>query len=584
MERLDRLQFVLPEHWQKTLSLPLVTRLPPVQGRRLPNGMLIIDNPDFGENLYKLSPWANSQLALDEIDIYARLYMEGIDTADIVQLKAVGATQQYLVRKMERSPLGSLERFLLDKGELSEQQISSLLIPVVQALVQLHAVNLLHRDLKAENILVFGQVDNFASIQLKLSDFDRAVYLAKDECLEKPVGSLLHMAPELIAWQAYNHKVDIYAFAMLLFELAHQGSQPYANIGTGMPDSITRKEFAGQVVNEHRRPIWQHRSQALKSLAEDCWQTDPAQRPEFNEVLQRLKLLADEITTGIKPAVLVKKVETNNLGMICHIGKVRRQMEDAGVVLQAGNTKIAAIFDGLRDNRSSTFAAHQLPLLLADKLLQSDESIETILQDGFSQVENTLKVLQPSIECGTTATLALLQDNQLWLAWLGDSPAWLLCGHQEDGQINEIIELTDAHHPDREGEAMRITKCGGRVGREVIWLDNGEQMPSGPARVYYPADNKTTGIALSRALGLFAFKPAISSKLDILYRPLQTADKFLLLASDGVLPLLDKQTVLRLINMSDSTQQAAELLIKEVLSRGAPDNASVIILDLQVKL
>jgi len=583
MEKLEKLQFVLPEHWQKTLNLPLITSLPPAQGRRLPNGMLIIDNPDLGENLYKFSPWASSQLALNEMDIYARLYAEGIDTADIVQLKAVGATEQYLVRQMERSPLGSLDRFLLDKGELSEQQISWLLIPVVQALAQLHAVNLLHRDLKAENILVFGQVDNLASTQLKLSDFDRTIYLAKDEYLEKPVGSLLHMAPELIAWQAYNHKVDVYAFAMLLFELAHQGRQPYANIGTGMPDSITRKEFAEQVVNEHRRPIWQHRSQALKSLAEDCWQTEPAQRPEFNEVLQRLKLLAGKITTAIKPVISVKKVETNNPGIACHIGKVRRQMEDAGVVLQVGNTKIAAIFDGLRDNRSSTFAAHQLPLLLVDKLLQGDDSIETILQDSFSQVDNTLKVLQPSIESGTTATLALLQDNQLWLAWLGDSPAWLLRGQQECGQLNEIIELTYAHHPDREGEAVCITEFGGRVGREVIWLDNGEQMPSGPARVYYPADNKTTGIALSRALGLFSFKPAISSKIDILYRSLQAADNFLLLASDGVLPMLDKQTVLRLINMSDSIQQAAELLIEEVLKRGAPDNASVIVLNLQVK-
>jgi len=227
--------------------------------------------------------------------------------------------------------------------------------------------------------------------------------------------------------------------------------------------------------------------------------------------------------------------------------------------------------------------AHQLPLLLAEQLSQTTEVNQWVLQGCFSQVENTLKALQPAIECGTTATLALLQDNYLWLAWLGDSPAWLLCSQQEDGALDEIIELTRAHHPDSEAETARITECGGRVGREMIWLDNGEQMPSGPARVYSPADNSSNGIALSRALGLFGFKPAISSEVEVFYRRIQPVDKFLLLASDGVLPLLDKQAVLSLIKLSHSPQQIAELLIEEVLKRGAPDNASVIVLNLQAK-
>jgi len=584
MSTLGTIQLTLPEHWQTTLHLPLISHLPPAQGRRLPNGMLIVDDPQSPNDVYKFVPWVESQLALNEIDIYARLYAEAADISHIVQLKAIAGTQQYLVRQMERSALGSLDRFLLGKAKLSEQQISSLLIPLVQTLAQLHALNLLHRDLKAENILVFGELDDIAAIQLKLSDFDRAIYLAKDDYLEKPVGSLLHMAPELLAWQTYNHKVDIYAFAMLLFELTHDGSQPYANIGTGMPGSITRQEFAGQVVNEHRRPIWQHPSDKLKALAEDCWQSNPEQRPEFNEILSQLKSLASCAAEPIKASVTLKMPPIDNIGMACHIGQVRKQMEDATVLLHSESNIIAAVFDGLRDNRSSTFAAYQLPLLLAEQLSQTTEVNKWILQECFSQVENTLKALQPPIECGSTATLALLQANHLWLAWLGDSPAWLLCSQEEDGSLDDIIELTHEHHPDSEDETTRITEYGGRVGREMIWLDNGEQMPSGPARVYYPADNATNGIALSRALGLFAFKPAISSEVEVLYRRIQPFDKFLLLASDGVLPLLDKQIVLSLIKLSHSALQAAELLIEAVLKRGAPDNASILVLDLQAKV
>jgi len=579
------LRFALPEHWQTSLQLPLITRLPLAKGRQLPNGMLLVDDPQSAEDLYKFVPWSRSTLALNEMDIYARLYAEGADIANIVRLKAVAATGQYLVRQMQRSPLGAFDRFLYDntKGQclLSEQQISLLVIPLVQALAQLHQLDIVHRDLKAENILVFGQDKNVATIQLKLSDFDRAIYLPKNEYLSKPVGSLLHMAPELLAWQAYNHKVDIYAFAMLLFELAHGGRQPHANIGTGMPGSITRQEFAQQVVNEHLRPDWQHPNAALKALTEDCWQSEPGQRPEFTEILARLKLIAAPIKAVEKNLIAERIATVQAVGMACHIGKVRTKMEDAAVLLQGEDYQIAAVLDGLRDNRSSTFAAHQLPLLVADALQHSDGSIEMVLQDGFAQVEETLKTVQPPIECGTTATLALLQAGEIWLAWLGDSPAWLLHSNPESQVLDEVIELTSAHHPEREDEAARIAANGGRVGRELIWMDNGEQMPSGPARVYYPTDNQTGGVALSRALGLFDFKPAVSSEVQIRHYVYQASDKFLLLASDGVLSYLDKTSVLNIMNISSSAQTAADAIIEIVLKRGAPDNATVMVLDLQ---
>jgi len=584
MHSSGKLLLALPAHWQKTLKLPLIKHLSPAEGRRLPNGMIIVDAAE-ADDLYKFIPWQRSQLALNEIDIYARLYAERADVSPIVRLKAIGATEQHLVRQMQRSPLGALDRFLYDycKGqcELSEQQISALLIPLAQALAQLHQLNIVHRDLKAENILVFGQDRNFSNIQLKLSDFDRAIYLPKNEYLEKPVGSLLHMAPELLAWQAYNHKVDIYAFAMLLFELTHGGRQPHANIGTGMPDSITRQEFAQQVVNEHLRPDWQHPSAALKALAEECWQSEPEQRPEFTEILARLKSITTPIKITEKTVIAEPITNSQAVGMACHIGNVRIKMEDAAVFLQGEDYQIAAVFDGLRDNRSSTFAAHQLPLLVAHALRHSDGSIEMLLRGCFAQVEETLKTVQPPIECGTTATLVLLHKNELWLAWLGDSPALLLRSNPKSQVLDEVIELTSAHYPECEDEAARIATNGGRVGRELIWMDNGEQMPSGPVRVYYPADNQTSGVALSRALGLFDLKPAVSSEAQIRHYVCQATDKFLLLASDGVLSYLDKTSVLNIMNISSSMQKAADAIIGAVLKRGAPDNATVMLLDLQ---
>jgi len=606
MDGCGQLRWLLPEHWQQPLALPLITRLPPAQGRKLPNGMVLVEDPQRPDDLYKFAPWQRALPAINEIDIYARLYAEQADIAHIVPLKAVAGTSQHMVRQMARSPFGAMDRFLYAsaKGQchLSERQISLLLLPVVQALAQLHAHHIVHRDVKAENVLVFAAdgMSNVASsaappdvatIQLKLSDFDRAVYLPSGAQLEKPVGSLLHMAPELLAWQTYGHKVDVYAFAMLLFELAHGGRQPHADVGTGMPDSVTRTEFATQVVNDALRPTWAHSSHALKMLAEACWQTDPGQRPEFSDVLAQLKRMAAPVTP-VAPAVMPAPMPAiQGVGIACHIGKGRVRMEDAAVVLHTDDSVIAAVFDGLRDARASAFAAHQLPLLLADSLrtdIDTDTNADPIqarLRACLAQVEATLRSLQPTVTSGSTATVALWHRGECWLAWLGDSPAWLL--YQRPGaDALDAMALVQPHHPTRADEAARMTAAGGRIGRDHIWMDDGTQMPSGPWRVYADADNPERGVALSRALGLFACKPIVSAEADIVRLPdAAAAPRFLLLGSDGVFDSLDRQTVLAIMAANHTSrhalQQAADALIAAVLQRGAADNASVIALDLQ---
>jgi|GEM_PF-4939272 len=264
-------------------------------------------------------------------------------------------------------------------------------------------------------------------------------------------------------------------------------------------------------------------------------------------------------------------------------------LEDAAAVLHAECGVIAAVFDGLRDARCSAFAAHQLPLLLANSLRTianwHAETIAGHLHAALAQEEDSLRALQPAITSGSTATVAVLHAGDLYLAWLGDSPAWLLCRH-EGAEDLYAMELTQPHHPARTDEAARIAASGGRVGRESIWMDDGTQMPCGPPRVYVDAGNSQSsqsGVALTRALGLFACKPVISAAAQWLHLPAaqSAARRFLLLASDGVLAVLARQTVLDIMASGHTPQQAADALIAAALQRGAPDNASVVVLDLQ---
>jgi len=99
-------------------------------------------------------------------------------------------------------------------------------------------------------------------------------------------------------------------------------------------------------------------------------------------------------------------------------------------------------------------------------------------------------------------------------------------------------------------------------------------------RVFAPGA-KTSGVALSRALGLFSMRPAISQEPEIIQIARQQDDLYLVLGSDGVFDLLDHASVFDLVSSTGSAAKAADALIAEVLRRGAPDNASLVVVDMQ---
>lgn len=576
----------LPSNLERQTEITFIPHPPEAMGRKLANGTILVRTDASPSLIYKFNPWGNSDLAFHEIDIYSAL-KDLDDASGIVGMKGISSTKDHLVRVMEWSPKGQLDKFLLDGSkrnfrELHPALAHSLATQVADAMARVHAIGLVHRDLKAENILIFnGDADVHipSSVAAKLADFDRAVILPKGGMLEEPAGSLFHMAPELLAGHRYDRKVDIYAFGILLFEITHGGMRPYSNVATGMPGSLTRNEFAEKVFNDDHRPEWLRADDDLKQLAMRCWAANPHDRPEFSDLL--------EILSPARPARAISVTQTRStlpgndrrIGIASTIGKVRKTMEDAVSVLTTPDMLICGVFDGLKGSRSSEFSARCLPLALAGELIEARQGTTPTVQHAFATVQSTLRRMSKPVTCGSTATLAMISQDDIKVTWLGDSPAWLFRKAANEKDF-VAISLINPHHPDRPDDAERIMAHGGEVRRDQQMLDSGEMVPWGPLRVFTPDNGQNQGVALSRCLGLFPFSSVITAEPETTSFPRHPDDLFLVIGSDGIFEVLPPSKVYEIIKASSAPQSAAEQVIQAVLAAGAPDNASIVVIGL----
>ncbi|KAK3134211.1 hypothetical protein QOZ80_6AG0546370 [Eleusine coracana subsp. coracana] len=180
---------------------------------------------------------------------------------------------------------GSLRTALL-KNAKSLDRRKRLIIAMDTAfgMEYLHNKNIVHFDLKSDNLLV------------NLRDPQRPICKVGDLGLSKVKcqtlisggvrGTLPWMAPELLNGSSslVSEKVDVFSFGIVLWELL-TGEEPYADLHYGV--------IIGGIVSNTLRPaVPDTCDPEWRALMEQCWATEPSERPSFTEVANRLRSMA----------------------------------------------------------------------------------------------------------------------------------------------------------------------------------------------------------------------------------------------------------------------------------------------------
>lgn len=477
-------------------------------------------NLDIGNDKIKDNPWYDEFAILRSVT-----YPTVVKAVDIF---SENGKYYLVVEQLEGNDL----RYFLTKNKINIQQSCDWMIQLCQSLSQLHRRKIVHLDLQTRYIVVTKDLQ-----RVRLTGFDSAVQLPFKN--NNPEISI-YSSPELIFNKEVDNRSDIYSLGVIWHEII-TGFKP-------TEENIKDKWFKMPEILEFNPSI----SPQLNRIINKMLQVNPDER--YNNV--------DELKKDI---LSLYNSTTYVVGYYTDVGMVRDSNEDSfsvytkkylsqtnslnyGIFVVAdgmGGAKAGEYASAIASKEVSNYISYYLEETSQNNL--NDDEIRNILEHAVKRANTFIykesKENKEYSGMGTTLTAALIYDNQLYIAHVGDSRAYLI----------------------NQSSIEKITRDHSLVGRllELGQITQEEALTHPQRNLIY------------RSLGGF---PAVEVEI---YQLVLKANDYILICSDGLYEHINDNEIKTIVLSSDDPSKACKHLINLANIRGGDDNCTVILIKIQ---
>jgi hypothetical protein len=214
--------------------------------------------------------------------------MKSLHHPNIIQFVGASNVAGKLALITEFAPHGSLAS-ALENHFVSYNLKLVIFLEIARAIQFLHSNNIIHRDIKPLNVLVFS-LEQKAVVHVKLTDFGTSKFVADAKMtMTMNTGTIKYMAPETLGKKPrFDTSADLFSFAVLMWEVITNQS------AFNTPEFEWQYQIENFVTAGNRLALPNDLDNRLARLISDCWAQEPSERPPMATVIQQLSSLVYE--------------------------------------------------------------------------------------------------------------------------------------------------------------------------------------------------------------------------------------------------------------------------------------------------
>ena len=285
----------------------------------------------------------------------------------------------------ERATSGNLKEFILRVKKIKLKVIKKWCKQILTGIKYLHDNNIIHRDIKCDNIFINGHTGN-----VLIGDFGLARKVCNtDKKANTILGTPEFMAPEIYK-EHYDKKIDVYSFGMCLFELITK-EIPYAECDT-IPQiwkNVTNKIKPESLVKIKNKNI--------KAIIEKCISNNEDDRPSIEDLLKYNfwdndidnENEVEDYMYSTKEMENIKKKKTDSVeNTVDHI--MNKTEEKANQILEAVGKKADEIINNAKEEAKKIMEnVHSNNNSTSDLNNNSDSDLDRMIEKELHKISTS---------------------------------------------------------------------------------------------------------------------------------------------------------------------------------------------------